>query len=154
MGLEDILRQGSISVDEDKRFKYHIDVLRLFGKNLKAHMTATYRLDDGWRVWFPKLYTNRDFCNELIGNTFEMKQKPTSQIVSQKSFPKDEPGQRIIFGHVLDPITKKKYYKFIGVFSELTGQMGDASCQQIAKTLYFNGEGRFSTKPLTPRPKP
>ncbi len=81
MNLEDIIKRGSISVDDDIRFDYHISVLRLFGKDLKGHMTATYKLDDDWRVWFPKLYENRDFINELVNNdsTFEMNQLPTSQ---------------------------------------------------------------------------
>ncbi len=99
MHLEDIIKRGSVSVDDDIRFDYHISVLRLFGKDLKGHMTATYRLEDDWRIWFPKLYKNRDFINELLndGTTLEMNQLQTSQIVSAKIFPVDEPGERIIF---------------------------------------------------------
>ncbi len=150
MNLEDVIKRGSISVDDDIRFDYHISVLKLFGKDLKGHMTATYRLEDDWRIWFPKLYKNRDFINELVndGNTFEMNQLPTSQIVSKKIFPEDEPGERIIFAHLIDLVTNKKYYKFVGAFSELKGQMNHASCQRTASTLYFNGKGRFSTEPL------
>lgn len=148
--MENVAKQGSISVDDDIRFNYHIDVLKLFGKDLRAHMTATYKIDDDRRIWFPKLYKNRDFVNKLAndGNTFEMNQLPTSLIVSKKIFPEDEPGERVIFAHLIDTVTNKKYYKFVGIFTELKGQMNHASCQRIADTLYFDGKGRFGSKPL------
>jgi hypothetical protein len=148
---EDV-QQKSISIDdEDVRFKYHVDVLRqIFGKSLKAHMQATYRLDDDWLVWFPKLYENRDFKNELLdgGKSLEMNQLRGSLIVSKKLFPKDEPGKRIVFAHEIDVVSKEKYYKFVGVFTELEGQMDHASCQRIASTIYYDGNGRFSVNPL------
>ena len=150
MHFEEVIKQGWISVGDDIPFDYHIEVLRLFGRELGAHMQATYRLDDDWRIWFPKLYGNHDFKNELStdGNTFEMNQLLTSQLVSQKIFPEDEPGQRIIFAHNVDPKSNKKYYKFVGVFSELKGNMKHASCQRTADILYIDGKGRFSTEPL------
>lgn len=148
--LDDIIKQSLISIDDDIRFDYHIDVIRLFGKNLKAHMKATYKLDDDWKIWFPKLYKNRDFFNEIIedGNTIEMNQLPTSIIIGEYQFPEDQPGQIIVFAHVIDTNTKKKYYKFVGVFTELKGDTHYASCKRIATTLYFDGKGRFSIKPL------
>jgi hypothetical protein len=150
MSLEEAVKQGSISVDDDVCFKYHVDVLKLFGKDFKAHMQATYKLDEYWRIWFPKLYKNRDFINKLLngGETLEMNQLPDSLIISKKHFPEDEPGRRIVFAHVIDTNTNEKYYKFVGVFTELDGQMNHASCQLIATTLYFDGKGRFSIKPL------
>lgn len=148
--VDDVIKQGSISIDDDIQFDYHVDVIRLFGKDYKAHMQATCRLDDDWVIWFPKLYKNRDFINELLedGKTIEMNQLPGSSIISIKHFPEDEPGKRIIFAHVIDPATHEKHYKFVGVFTELKGQMHHASCQRTATTLYFDGKGRFSIKPL------
>jgi hypothetical protein len=148
--VDDVIERGSISIDDDIQFDYHVDVIRLFGKGYKAHMQATCRFDDDWIIWFPKLYKNRDFINELLndGNTLEMNQLPTSIIVSEKIFPEDEPGKRIIFAHVINPATNEKHYKFVGVFTELKGQMHHASCQRIASTLYFDSKGRFSIKPL------
>ncbi|MBP6880624.1 hypothetical protein KBC31_03285 [Candidatus Saccharibacteria bacterium] len=150
MTIEDVINQGYISIDDDIRFKYHVEVLRLFGKNFKAHMQATYKLDENWRVWFPKLYRNGDFINELLNadKTFEMNQLPTSSIASQKYFPRDEPGERIIFAHFKNRIANEKYYKFVGVFTELTGDMQHASCQRISTTLHFDNKGSFSIETL------
>ena len=148
--LDDVIKRGSISIDDDFQFDYHVDVLRLFGKDYKAHMQATCRLDDDWVIWFPKLYKNRDFINKKLndGKTIEMNQRLGSLIISKKHFPEDEPGKRIIFAHVINHDTNEKHYKFVGVFTELKGQMCHASCQRIASTLYFDGKGRFSIKPL------
>lgn len=143
-----MILSNALSADEDIRFKYHIDVLELFGKHLKAHIQATYRLDDDWLIWFPKLYRNRDFINEYADETIEMKQLGTSIIVSKKIFPDDEPGNRIIFAHIIDPITGEKYYKFIGTFTELVGQMNYAKSKRTGKEIYYDNKGRFSTKPF------
>lgn len=136
--------------DDDMQFNYHIDVLRLFGKNFKAHMQATYKLNEDWRVWFPKLYRNGDFINTLSdnGEYLEMNQLSDSLIQSGKIFPKDEPGKRIVFAHTVDLATDKKFYKFIGVFSELEGRMQHASCRRIATRLYFDSKGHFSLEPI------
>ena len=142
---------SSISIDDDYQFHTHVDVLKLFGKSFRAHMQATYKLDEDWRVWFPKLYRNGDFVNELLdgGKIVEMNQLPGSLIIGMNSFPEDQPGKRIIFAHFIDPVSKEKYYKFIGVFTELIGNMQHASCQRIATKMYLDGKGRFSINPLT-----
>jgi len=149
MTIDEVLRRGLINIDDDLSFRRHVDVLRLFGKDLRAHMRATYKLEEDWRVWFPKLYGNNDFINTLSdsGVTLEMNQKPESLIMNDKIFPLDEPGQRIVFAHMINPVSKEKYYKFVGVFSELQGNMKHASCKRIAETLYLDGNGHFSTKP-------
>lgn len=151
MGLNEVTKLGSISIDDDVRFNYHVDVISLFGINLKAHMQGGYKLDDNWFIWFPKLYKNRDFINEMVsdGNTvsISMRQLPTSIIESDKSFPKD-PRECFVFAHLIDPTTGAKYYKFVGVFTSLIGNIKFASCQRTATKLYFDGKGRFSTEPL------
>lgn len=146
--MADILKKGFITVDDDIRFKYHTEVLRLFGKELKAHMKATYKFDDKWMVWFPKIYKNRDFINEMLndGKTITMRQLPTSLLESDKTFP-EELGECIVFAHFIDPSTSKKYYRFVGVFTRLVGNMKYASCQRTSSVLYFDGKGRFSSKP-------
>lgn len=143
---------ATLSVNNVDRFKYHTDVLRdIFGKNLKAHMRATYKLDEDWRVWFPKLYKNNDFINELLNNgkIIEMNQLSESTLDGYKKFPKDEPGRRIVFAHITDDVTGEKYYKFVGVFSELVGDIHHAHCTRIATDIYYDKKGRFSIKPLT-----
>lgn len=148
--VDDVIKRGSISVDDDMQFDYHVDVIRLFGRDYKAHMQATCKLDYDWMIWFPKLYKNRDFINEILDDdkTIEMNQLPSSLIMSKKHFPEDEPGKRIVFAHVIDPAKNEKHYKFVGAFTELKGDMRHASCQRIASTLYLDGKGHFSIGPL------
>lgn len=114
-------------------------------------MQATYKLDEDWRVWFPKLYKNNYFINELTdnGQIIETDQLPESTLVGNKKFPKDEPGQRIVFAHIIDDVTGEKYYKFVGVFSKLVGDIHHARCTRIATDIYYDKKGRFSIKPLT-----
>lgn len=150
MNSENKIKQESISVDDNRRYDYHTDVLRLFGRDLKAHMKATYKFDGNWMVWFPKIYKNRDFRNEMLdeGKTITMKQLPTSLLESDQTFP-EELGECIVFAHLMDPSTNTKYYKFVGVFTRVVGNMKFASCQRTATKLYFDGNDRFSTKPLS-----
>jgi hypothetical protein len=151
MNINELLNRGSISVVDDARFQYHVGVLRLFGKNYKAHMQATYIPDDNWCVWFPKLYPNGDWDNKLLdnGNVIIMERKHEG-VLEEKTmiFPDDQPGQRIIFAHIKDHATDEKFYKFIGVFTELNGSFQKASCSRIATTLYFDGKGRFDINPI------
>lgn len=106
----------NLSANDNTRYKYHTDIIRLFGKDLKAHMTATYKIDEDWRIWFPKVYQNSDYINKLSedGTSFEMNQLPESELTAQLIFPEDEPGNRLIFAHHKDPDTKENTTSSLG----------------------------------------
>lgn len=142
--------KGSIRVDETVRFKTHVEVAKLFGKDYAGHQQATLRLDGDWLIWFPKLYKNGDWDNQIStdGKTVTMLYVPGGQYNNGKVFPNDDPGKRIIFGHKIDKQTGKKYYEFVGVFSELYGNYAHASCERIADILYIDGNGGFSISSL------
>jgi hypothetical protein len=142
--------KGSIHVDETARFKTHIEVAKLFGKNYAGHQQATLRLDDDWLIWFPKLYKNGDWDNQISadGKTVTMTYVPGGNYGKDKDFPESDPGKRIIFGHKIDKQTGEKYYEFVGIFSELHGNYAHASCNRIADTLYIDGHGGFSVLSL------
>jgi hypothetical protein len=144
------IEKGSIRVDETARFKTHVEVAKLFGKNYAGHQQASLRLDDEWLIWFPKLYKNGDWDNEISADdkTVTMKYVPGGQFGKDKVFPESDPGKRIIFGHKKDKLTGDKYYEFVGVFSELRGTYAYSSCERIADTVYIDGNGRFSVSPI------
>jgi hypothetical protein len=139
--------KGSIRVDETARFRTHVEVAKLFGKHYAGHQQATLRLDDDWHIWFPKLYKNGDWDNQISpdGKTVTMRYVSGGQYGKGHVFPQRTPGKGIIiFGHKLDPQTGQKYYEFVGIFTELEGNYAHASCERIAETLYIDGNGGFS----------
>lgn len=149
MNLTEVILRGSLSVDDDVRFHTHVEILKLFGKHYGAHMTATYRPDNQWCVWFPKLYPNGDWDNRLDGESLVMNRRHEG-VLDEKymNFPEDEPGKRIVFANIKDSFTGEKYYKFMGIFTELEGTFQRASCMRTSKVLYFDGVGRFGPDPL------
>lgn len=145
---QDVARQyidrGSIRVDETARFRTHVEVARLFGKNYKGHQSATISLNDDWIIWFPKLYKNTDWDNQIStdGRTITMKYLPGGQYGKDMEF--HDNGRCIVFGHKIDKQTSEKYYEFVGVFTRLEGTSAYATCERVADTLQIDGNGGFT----------
>ncbi|OYW85992.1 hypothetical protein B7Z17_01330 [Candidatus Saccharibacteria bacterium 32-49-10] len=134
--------KGSVRVDDTARFKTHVEVAKLFGKDMAGHQRATLRLADDWLIWFPKLYKNGDWDNQISkdGNVVTMTYVPGGQYGDGKSYPESDPGKRIIFGHKVDAQTGDRYYEFVGIFSELHGTSAQASCDMhtLTKRLRYS----------------
>lgn len=132
------LKNGSLSVSDDARFRTHVDVARLFGKNYEGHQRALIRLNNDHSVWFPKLYKNGDWNNELSsdGTTISMSQKSGGRFSS-----KEVVGTRYyVFAHHRDEFGKT-YYAFKGIFELQSIHENDAKYSIVSNTITFDGKG-------------
>lgn len=138
--------KGFICVDDTARFKTHVDIAKLFGKEYKGHQSATIDIDDEWVIWFPKLYKNGDWDNEISpdGKTITMRYVPGGRYGKDRVFEENPNGKTIVFGHKIDKDTSERYYEFVGIFTRLQGTYLHATCDRIADTLYIDGSGGFS----------
>lgn len=141
--IEYWLKQGSISVSDDARFRTHADVAVLFGKNYKSYQKATIKLDDKNYVWFPKLYSNSKWDNLL---------SPDGKMIVQKSKEerkgkKKEVWERdmIVFAHYRDQL-EKVYYTFKGVFQTDPLQQKITTFKFVSDKISFDGKGEFEPR--------
>ena len=137
------------------QFKTHVEVARIFGKNYKGHQTARFRIDDATSVWFPKLYSNGDWDNQLSvdGHVLTMRHQPGGKFQDVLTSP---PLREyvITFAHV-KPSTGPMYYRFIGVFEALP-HLSDSSkwvYQLVSDTVYIDDDGEASFAPTRTRPE-
>ena len=103
--------KGYLNVEENVRFKYHKDALRFFGYEGDHHQSATWKIPGTKKkVWFPKLYENKEWINTLSenGETITMIKKDKSKIKKKEEFP-------IVFAHYKDSLSQV-FYKFLGEF--------------------------------------
>lgn len=74
-----LIDRGTLSVEDDVDFRTHVEVARLFGFAYKGHQQATIRLDEHTHIWFPKLFPNKDWINELSRSGTEITMRPTPE---------------------------------------------------------------------------
>lgn len=141
---------------DDVQFKSHVEVANgLFGKAYKAHQSATFRVDEFTQVWFPKLYPNRDWDNEISddGNVLTMRHVPGGKYGDvMESTPLRQ--YVVTFGHI-QPTSGPKFYKFLGVF-EAVPHLSDSTRwvhQRVSHTVYIDGGYRVAFTPLRTRPE-
>lgn len=132
------LKKGVLSVGDDARFLRHVDVAKLFGKNLKAHRRAMIKLSDDQSVWFPKLYENQEWDNSLSfdGKKIEMEKKSDGQYNSKIL----EKIKFYVFAHHRDEFGRI-YYAFKGVFTATDYREGGASLRRDYDAIKFDGKG-------------
>lgn len=152
--LAELIAAGNLSVHDRVPFRTHLEVAKLFGRDYKGHQSATIRLDGSTEVWFPRMYSNEDWHNDLSadGNVITMRHVAGGQYGTVM-----ETGQIreyvITFGHV-KPNSGPKYYTFLGVF-EGAPHLSDKNRwvhQRVADTITFDGEGGFNFDSARTRP--
>lgn len=143
------LKIGGLSVSDDARFRTHVDVAKLFGRNLKGHQRAIIKLDEDNSVWFPKLYKNGDWNNEISSNG----KKITMRKESDGRFSSKEGNDVLsyVFGHHSD-VLGNTYYSFKGVFKVLETRKNEAAFTRVSDAIEFDGKGEF--KPVKRRGRP
>jgi hypothetical protein len=62
------LRRGQLSVEDNAKFRTHVDVLKLFNLDFGSHQRVTSPLSDRYQVWFPKLYKNKEWDNSITSD--------------------------------------------------------------------------------------
>ena len=120
------LKEKMISVGPDAVFRYHRDALNCFGYdkghhqsgswNIPAHISEAIGLSGKCMVWFPKLYVNSDWGNELSEN---------GKIITERNIKNDNGyterwDKRIVMAHSCDELNRT-LYRFLGVFEAIPG---------------------------------
>lgn len=105
--------KGTISISDYAKFRKHVDVLKLFGKNFKKHQRATSPLKSKegkeMQVWFPKLYDNGEWKNCILDDGKEIRQsKMVGTMDDSKPIKKS-----FVFAHQKD-VLGNTYYVFKG----------------------------------------
>ena len=62
------MRRGQLSVEDNAKFRTHVDVLKLFNLDFGSHQRVTSPLSDRYQVWFPKLYKNKEWDNSITSD--------------------------------------------------------------------------------------
>ena len=141
------IARGGVGIPDDARFRRHIDVARLFGKDLVMHRSGMLRVSPTVQVWFPKLYPNQQWHNALLDDGRRIVQRLAVDVTAGVD-PAPLPvgtgtGEtRLVFAHYRDEFGRI-YYRFVGAF-EHTGQDGDsADFHRVAERITVDGVGGF-----------
>ena len=126
---EYFLDKDTISIDNDISFRTIAETCNtLFSttyKNIQQSwfVPSTLRKKYGqqYKVWFPKLAVEnravtRDWHNELSQDGSRIIEFNESSQWTAEDLRTDINESRVTFTHVLDPVTRKREYRFVGVF--------------------------------------
>ena len=144
-----------LSKSDETQYSTHVEVARLFGKNYRGHQAATFKIDDFTQVWFPKLYSNGDWQNDLSpdGTLLTMRPEPGGKYGGvMEGKPLRE--YVITFAHI-KPDTGSKHYKFLGVF-ELVPWLSDSTKwvhQLVSDSVYIDDAYLATFAPARTRPE-
>ncbi|MFA9468721.1 AbaSI family restriction endonuclease [Streptococcus sp. E24BD] len=121
--------RGKLKVTDNAKFRTHVDVLKLFGKDYKGHQRATWKILENTQVWFPKLYSNRDWTNELIDDV-KIIQTKNDGIMLIENIVKNS----IVFAHQTD-VFGKTYHVFKGVFECVKADSESIEYNRVSEVL-------------------
>lgn len=135
-----LIRRGPLSTSDDVDFRTHVDVAKLFGFDYKGHQQATIRLDEHTEIWFPKLFSNPDWINELSPDGTEITMRTTPQSGYGHRMEKRREDV-ITFGKE----SARGNYRFQGVFRFDAKRSKGARWvfDRVATTVTFDGKGSF-----------
>jgi len=135
------LEQGTIRIDSGAMFRTHVDVARIFGKHYRGHQSALINLPSGDTVWFPKLYENGDWNNQLSadGETIVMERLDGGRYEAKG----DLSGNIYVFAHHTDELGKT-FYSFKGIFERSSTTDSKTVFKRVALGFNFDGEGCLS----------
>ena len=146
------LKKGRLSVADDARFRTHVDVARLFGRKYKGHQRAVIRLKENQYVWFPKLYVNGDWNNQLQpGGKEIVQQKLSGGRYGGKKSESIKGTMVIVFAHHKDEFGQI-YYAFKGGFEIISQHKGTTTFKRRYDVIEFDGKGGFAPKKKKRRP--
>lgn len=141
MTIDDLITKGTLSINDEISFRTHVDVARLFGKNYKGHQQAVIQLDQDTHVWFPKLFRNADWLNELSRDDTEITMRPTEGSPYRSVMENTSRDYVITFGMR----SRNDGYAFLGVFRFNPQRSTGAQWvhERVATTIDFDGTGFF-----------
>lgn len=114
------LRRGYIDAREDVLLRKHIDVIALFGINLKGHQSGGWRPPPSFglaMVWFPRLYRNEKWDNSISDDGMTIVEKNLTEdgasILNPTNY--EDNHTRAVFARKEEPLIGV-LYRFVGVF--------------------------------------
>ena len=114
---EKYIKEGIIFVKNNVSFRTQTDAKRLFGYKGGHAQKATWKvIKTGQKMWFPKLYPNADWDNELTKDGKYIFSKHKSGKKHKKG--PVEPIEMIVFAHNKNALGDR-VYKFVGVFESI-----------------------------------
>lgn len=122
--------KGEISISDDAKFRTHVDVLKLFGKNFEVHQRATSPLSEKMQVWFPKLYDNGEWKNCILDDGKEIRQSKMVGTMDDSTPIKDS----VVFAHQKD-VLGNVYYVFKGIFKCVSISENEIIYQRISEEI-------------------
>lgn len=134
------LKQGQMDVNSLARLRTHVAVARLFGKHYGGHQRAVIKLNDEFQVWFPKLYDNNDWENDLSADGKTITMKKTSEGKYENNG--ELSGNIFVFAHHNDELGQV-FYGFKGVFKEKLRTDQKVIFYRIHDGVKFDGEGLY-----------
>ncbi|QRN84863.1 hypothetical protein JR334_07735 [Clostridia bacterium] len=113
--------KGCISLVDNVAFHRIVDTCRCFGLNYKGFQRggATHPKEKDTLIWFPKLYPNDEWDNELTRDGLYIYEKNRDTKIAEKHYQKvlaDNQKRRIVFARGKDNLGSI-LYRFKGVFA-------------------------------------
>lgn len=122
--VKTILDRKYISIKDNYRFRRIIDILKIFGLDLKAYQRGIYNFDKQYSVWFPSMAIEKDgvkhstnsynWINYLSDDWNEIKETNYNDEIKMSDI-KSEDVYRIVFAKTVDPLGISAY-RYIGVY--------------------------------------
>ncbi len=127
-----------ISVSDDARFRTHVDVANtIFGFRYRGHQQALIRLAAGKFVWFPKLYENGDWDNQLKSNDTKIVQ--TELVDRGRTKTRSIGDMMVVFADHKNELGQR-YYAFKGVFKLESQRDTKTTYVRCFDELRFDGQ--------------
>ena len=112
------IKKGSIEVNSNVALRRQVDVIRLFGPELKGWMPGAWPKNSpientNYQVWFPRLYQSKEWTNSISEDGLQIKERKTN------GDPINLPimgFDRIVFGHYKN-VLGQTVYRFMGIFN-------------------------------------
>ena len=114
-------REGEVSLSKGGALSTSVEVCNVFGHDREGWYRgrSSNRVDPSTFLWFPKLYKNGDWNNELLDNGTLIREQYIGTDPEQKKghLEKTDDGglDRVTFAHVTSPLGVT-LYRFVGVF--------------------------------------
>lgn len=141
--------KGLISVDDNVAFRTIADACNCFGRSYKLCMRGFYKHAIEERMlWFPKLYKNEGWLNEISPDENEISEKQIKKTKKHKNYSeyfkwaKSKPDQlkeRVTFAHATSNLGETMY-RFKGVY-----KLDLAKSEASGKSVYIRTDKSVKT---------
>ncbi len=127
------IKRGYIDVSDNVVFLTHRDALKCFGYKKGHYQPAAWKIPEtDKQVWFPKLYKNKDWDNDLSENFDTITMKYIGNDITKfKRIRHKTITKNIVFAHYKN-LLGKVVYKFLGEFHT---SLEDSNSQQVVYKL-------------------